>query len=128
MNTQKIVRWRKNSLEYPNSLLMELLEGAQPRSAILPGLQKLGIELPWNNFVCCCVLTDCANQDFLKNIAKEVKNNRTVTADRLKIKYEVISGFRGLSGTERSGQGFQTGWQGQGEDTGLLYVKIPPSH
>ncbi len=61
-----------------NSLLMELLEGAQPRSAILPCLQKLGIELPWNNFVCCCVLTDCANQDFLKNIAKEVKNNRTV--------------------------------------------------
>ena len=47
---------------------------------------------------------------------------QSVTADRLKIKYEVISGFRGLSGTERSGQGFQTGWQGQGEDTGLLYV------
>lgn len=60
-----------------NSLLLELLEGTQPRTDVLPGLKKLGIELPHSNHVCCCILTACASQDFLLSLARTIRNADT---------------------------------------------------
>ena len=61
-----------------NSLLLELLEGTQPRTDILPGLKKLGIELPHSHHVCCCVLTSCAAQEFLRSLAPAIQNANTI--------------------------------------------------
>lgn len=60
-----------------NSMLLELLEGTQPKAEVLPGLKKLGIEFPFPCHVCCCVLTASAAQDFLLNLAPAVKNDKT---------------------------------------------------
>ncbi len=60
-----------------NSLLLELLEGSLPRTAILPGLQRLGVEFHYPSHVCCCILTDCASQEFLMSLALEIRNPHT---------------------------------------------------
>nr|WP_296480419.1 helix-turn-helix domain-containing protein [uncultured Acetatifactor sp.] len=60
-----------------NSMLLELLEGTQPKTEVLPGLKKLGIEFPFSSHVCCCVLTSCATQDFLVNLALAVRTENT---------------------------------------------------
>lgn len=67
-----------------NSLLLELLEGSQPRTAVLPGLQRLGVEFHYPNYVCCCILTDCATQEFLMSLALETRNEN---ADCLYVTY-----------------------------------------
>ncbi len=60
-----------------NSMLLELLEGTQPRTEVLPGLKKLGIEFPWPCHMCCCILTHCATQDFLMNVAQTIRGEET---------------------------------------------------
>ncbi|HBA48464.1 MAG TPA: hypothetical protein DCZ91_11835 [Lachnospiraceae bacterium] len=60
-----------------NSMLLELLEGTQPRTDVLPGLKKLGIELHHDHHVCCCLLTSFASQDFLMNLARTIRNADT---------------------------------------------------
>lgn len=60
-----------------SSMLLELLEGGRPKAEVLPGLKKLGIELPYPCHVCCCILTACATQDFLMNLALALRDDRT---------------------------------------------------
>lgn len=60
-----------------NSMLLELLEGSQPKSEVLSGLKKLGIEFPFSHHVCCCVLTACATQEFLRNLALAMRTADT---------------------------------------------------
>lgn len=60
-----------------NSMLLELLEGAQPRTEILPGLQKLGIHFPYPHHLCCCLLTARATQDFLMSLAQAIRDEET---------------------------------------------------
>lgn len=57
-----------------NSMLLELLEGAQPRKEVLPGLQKLGIRFPYPYHICCCLLTARATQDFLMSLAQATRD------------------------------------------------------
>ncbi len=60
-----------------NSMLLELLEGTEPRTEVLPGLKKLGIEFPYSHHMCCCILTACASQDFLRNLAQAIQSDET---------------------------------------------------
>ena len=78
-----------------NSMLLELLEGSQPKAEVLPGLKKLGIEFPFSHHVCCCVLTACATQDFLSNLALAM---RTVDTGCLYVTFRKSFGIFLISG------------------------------
>lgn len=60
-----------------SSMLLELLEGSRPKAEVLPGLKKLGIELPYPYHTCCCILTACATQEFLMNLALALRDDKT---------------------------------------------------
>lgn len=60
-----------------NSMLLELLEGTQPKADVLTGLKKLGIEFPYSSHVCCSLLTACATQDFLMTLAQTIRDEKT---------------------------------------------------
>lgn len=70
-----------------NSLLLELLDGTQPKDITLNALRTLEIDLPFEYWRCVCVLAERVRHDALVTLAQQVRRQggaacRAVTHDR----------------------------------------------